>query len=354
MDPHPLRVLSLFSGIGGLDAGVRAACPAARTKVYVERDLYCTAVLAARMADGSLDAAPVWDSAESFPAGRFHGLIDCVIGGPPCQPISIAGRRKGAADDRWMWGITLDIVAATAPAVVFFENPANFLQEGAEGVIARLSDLGFRTAAEVVTAAEVGAPHGRERVFIMGHSNSGGRLLDGSTQGQQSSNGEDDRVPVPAGGAVGTSVRRTDRGAVADTESRGRAEQSRSHDAEGAVGSAVAGAGGRTLHGTTAEGVRGRDRVEPGRPSYLPAFPPPPGDLPAWLAIAARRPGLLPATETQSAVRPVAPGLPGILARPLRRQELHALGNACIPAQATLAWTMLWRQLAAKAPRSQD
>lgn len=89
------RILSLCSGVGQLDAGVRRALPSARTVLYVEREAYAAAVLVARMESGDLDEAPVWSDAEHVPTGTLHGRVDMVLGGIPCQPFSRAGERRG-------------------------------------------------------------------------------------------------------------------------------------------------------------------------------------------------------------------------------------------------------------------
>lgn len=94
-----MRVLSLFSGIGGLDLGVKLALPEARVVGYVEKDDYCRRVLTARMADGWLDEAPIHGDITSFDGTGWRGAVDLVCGGFPCQDISNAGKRAGIQDD---------------------------------------------------------------------------------------------------------------------------------------------------------------------------------------------------------------------------------------------------------------
>jgi site-specific DNA-cytosine methylase len=85
-----------------------------------------------------------------------------------CQPVSHAGRRKGTEDDRWLWGEGLRVVREAKPARVFFENPMGLRTLGLDAILAELSDMGYGGAWEVVAAADVGAPHLRKRIFIMG------------------------------------------------------------------------------------------------------------------------------------------------------------------------------------------
>jgi DNA (cytosine-5)-methyltransferase 1 len=90
--PTEINILSLCSGIGGLDLGVHAALRrmgyAPRTICYVEIEAFAAAILAHQMEQGYLDAAPIWSNLKTFPSGLFQGHVDMVIGGYPCQPFS--------------------------------------------------------------------------------------------------------------------------------------------------------------------------------------------------------------------------------------------------------------------------
>ncbi len=151
-----MRAASLFTGVGGLDLALGV-----EPVVQVEREPYCLDVLALR-----------WPGVERITDVRdYHpaeGSLDLVFGGPPCQPVSHAGRRKGDADDRWLWPEALRVVAEARPATVFFENPMGIRTLGLDGILAELTGLGYGGAWEVVAAADVGAPHLRKRIFIMG------------------------------------------------------------------------------------------------------------------------------------------------------------------------------------------
>ena len=172
MDIHTWNVLSLCSGVGGLDLGVRLAVPSARTVCYVEREAFAVAVLVARMQDKCLDEAPVWTDVKTFDGRPWDGKVDCIIGGYPCQPFSIAGSMRGADDERHLWPNILRIIRETKPDWCFFENVENHVRIGFENVRQDLLDSGFDVEAGIFTAAEVGASHGRSRLFILAHAKS--------------------------------------------------------------------------------------------------------------------------------------------------------------------------------------
>jgi DNA (cytosine-5)-methyltransferase 1 len=134
---------------------------------YVERDAFAASILVARMEDASLDRAPVWDDVASFDGCPWRGAVDIVTAGYPCQPFSVAGRRRGADDPRHLWPHVARIIGEVKPPFVFLENVAHHLRLGFPEVAAGLVGMGYRLAAGLFTAAEVGAPHKRERLFIL-------------------------------------------------------------------------------------------------------------------------------------------------------------------------------------------
>ena len=173
-----LNVLSLCSGVGGLDLGVELATGgAARVVCHVEREAFAAAILATRMEDETVARAPVWSDLRTFDGRPWRGVVDCVIGGYPCQPFSFAGRRGGDNDPRHLWPEVARIVEEAKPGIVFFENVGGHLTLGFADVRRQLEGLGYRVTAGLFTAAEVGAPHKRERLFILGVADtaSGGR-----------------------------------------------------------------------------------------------------------------------------------------------------------------------------------
>jgi DNA (cytosine-5)-methyltransferase 1 len=161
--------LSLCSGAGGLDLGLHLACPGYRTVGHVERETYAAATLVARMEDASLDPTPVWDDVATFDGRPWRGAVDIVTAGYPCQPFSVAGKRRGADDPRHLWPHVARIIGEIEPPFVFLENVAHHLRLGFPEVAGGLVGMGYRLAAGLFTAAEVGAPHRRERLFILAH-----------------------------------------------------------------------------------------------------------------------------------------------------------------------------------------
>ena len=160
--------LALCAGVGGLELGLRLALgPTYRTICYVEREAYCAEVLAARMAEGHLDLAPIWDDVTTFSGRDFCGTVDIVSSGLPCQPYSLAGKQSGHADVRAIWPHLIRIVRECEPGAVFIENVPPFLKHF-EPVWREIRKLGFGFAPpSIYSAQECGAPHIRRRLFIL-------------------------------------------------------------------------------------------------------------------------------------------------------------------------------------------
>ncbi|MCA3448642.1 MAG: DNA cytosine methyltransferase [Rhodobacter sp.] len=159
--------LSLCSGAGGLDLGLAIAIPGYRAVGHVERETFAAATLVARMEDASLDQAVVWDDVGTFDGRQWRGAVDIITAGYPCQPFSVAGRRLGTEDPRHLWPHVARIIGEVGPPFVFLENVAHHLRLGFSEVAAGLVGMGYRLAAGLFTAAEIGAPHKRERLFIL-------------------------------------------------------------------------------------------------------------------------------------------------------------------------------------------
>ena len=164
------RGISLCAGIGGLDLGLHLAEPGYRAVCHVERNSFAAATLVARMADKALAPAPVWDDLRSFDGRPWRGRVHIVTAGYPCQPFSLAGHRKGEGDPRHLWPEVARIVGEVAPEWCFFENVPGHLSLGLDVVAGDLQCLGYDVAAMVLSAAEVGGSHLRERLFILAHA----------------------------------------------------------------------------------------------------------------------------------------------------------------------------------------
>ena len=162
--------LSFCAGYGGIDLGLRRVLPGCRTIAYVEIEAFAIANLVAKMEAGELDQAPVWTDVKTFPAEQFHGLVDIVSGGYPCQPFSAAGKRLGTDDPRHLWPFLRGAVRAIRPSRVFFENVEGHISLGLSTVLSDLDEDGYRATWGIFSAAEVGASHQRKRVFILANS----------------------------------------------------------------------------------------------------------------------------------------------------------------------------------------
>ena len=170
-----LHGLSLCAGAGGIDLGLTIACAGYSTVCYVEREAYAAATLVARMEDKTLDSAPLWDDITTFDGHPWRGTVDILTGGYPCQPFSVAGKRKGSDDPRHLWPHFARIIGECQPEWVFLENVANHINIGYREVRGELENLGYRVTEGLFTAAEVGAPHKRQRLFVLAHAERGGR-----------------------------------------------------------------------------------------------------------------------------------------------------------------------------------
>ena len=164
--------VSLCAGYGGIDLGLKRAIPALRTIAFSEIEAFAAANLVAKMEAGLLDAAPLWTDLKTFPWAEFHGCVDILSGGYPCQPFSAAGKRLGADDPRHLWPHISAGIAAMRPAVCFFENVEGHISLGLREVISELESLGYKTTWGIFSASEVGAPHQRKRVFILAECSS--------------------------------------------------------------------------------------------------------------------------------------------------------------------------------------
>jgi len=168
-----MNELALFAGAGGGILGGHLL--GWRTVCAVEWEQYPASVLCARQNDGLLPPFPIWDDVQTFDGKPWRGIVDVVSGGFPCTDISIAGRGAGLdGESSSMWYHMARVVSEVRPRFVFVENSPMLIHRGIGRVLGDLSSLGFDTRWTVMGANEVGAPHQRDRTWIVAHSRHGG------------------------------------------------------------------------------------------------------------------------------------------------------------------------------------
>jgi DNA (cytosine-5)-methyltransferase 1 len=161
-----MNVLSLFSGIGGLELGLERA--GMTTVAQVEIDPYCRRVLAKHWPE-----VPRHDdvrTAVEWWWGKPRPPTDLICGGFPCQPISQAGQRLAQQDERWLWPTMAAVVRALRPRYVLVENVADLTARGMGDVLGDLAASGYDAEWDCIPASAVGAPHRRERIFIVAYT----------------------------------------------------------------------------------------------------------------------------------------------------------------------------------------
>ncbi len=294
-----LTIGSLFSGIGGLELGLEWA-GLGPVVWQVERERFCQCVLRHH-----------WPTAELHDdvckVGRSNlAPVDLICGGFPCQDVSPAGTRKGLAGSRsGLWSEYRRIVSELRPSWLVVENVAGGAAQWLDAVICELDALGYDCLPCPVSAADVGAPHRRERIFVVAHAN-------------------DRRKLQPSG---------------SEPDERGRSEDETGKATPDALGIC---------------GTQGREHLRPRQPYSQ-------GDAPlAPNSDDARREGPGPGEQAQgrqgstwnagwsleSGMVPLVHGLSGGMAGRRRRARIRALGNTVVPQCAeVVGWVI--RELAA-------
>lgn len=165
--------LALFAGagggiLGGLLLGWRTVCA-------VEIDPYARSVLLARQNDGTLAPFPVWDDIRTFDGRPWRGRVDVVSGGFPCTDISAAGKGAGIEGEQsGLWVEMARVIGEVRPRLAYVENSPMLTSRGLGRVLGDLAEMGFNARWGVVSAANTGAPHLRERIWIMAHADGAG------------------------------------------------------------------------------------------------------------------------------------------------------------------------------------
>lgn len=171
-----MRMLSLCSGIDGI--GLAAKWAGIETVGFCEIEPYPVKVLQKRF-----PGIPVFDDLRKLnkqmliDAGVItedgSRTIDLICAGYPCQPFSNAGKRLGEDDDRHLWPEVFRLIGELRPTWFFGENVAGHVSLGLDSVLTDLESEGYSARPFLLPAAAVEAPHGRARVFIVGHSERG-------------------------------------------------------------------------------------------------------------------------------------------------------------------------------------
>ena len=288
-----MNSLSLFSGAGG---GLLAEKYLLnwRSIGYVENNVYCQKVLAQRIEEGFLELAPLWGDIDEFiesgAVDQYKGLTDVVTGGFPCQPFSVAGRRKGKDDSRNCWPQTIEVIRRVRPRWFFGENVPGLLNSGYfPEILGSLAEAGYDARWIVLGADDVGAPHRRKRLWIVAtyqDALGSGRMVRETQEGRVQV--REQRELSPRGGERVSG----DSSDVADSDSAGP------------------------------QGFGRQPESVPSRPAVSPAGDSCQEDRPDWW-------------ELEPDVGRVAHGVAS------RVDRLKALGNGQVPLVAATAWKLL-------------
>jgi DNA (cytosine-5)-methyltransferase 1 len=166
-----MNELHLFAGAGG---GILGGLLLGHTPVCaVEIEPYCRKVLLQRQRDGILPVFPIWDDIKTFDGTPWRGRVDVVCGGFPCQDISSAGKGAGIEGERsGLWKEMDRVVREVGPDFVFVENSPMLTSRGLGTVLGDLAKLGYNARWGCISARAAGAPHMRNRMWILAtHSN---------------------------------------------------------------------------------------------------------------------------------------------------------------------------------------
>jgi len=213
--PGVMRKLSLFSGIGGIDLAAEWA--GIETVAFCEREPFPRRVL-----EKHWPGRPIYDDVRTLTREKLEedGIIgptrtiDLISAGYPCQPFSSAGKRKGKDDDRHLWPEVARLLEEIRPRWFLGENVAGHITLGLDDVLSELESIGYAAQAFVIPAAAVGAPHRRDRVFVLGYAERIGCA--GESRGRTEQESENGHLRVEARILVDTNSQRL--------QKRGRSE----------------------------------------------------------------------------------------------------------------------------------
>lgn len=181
----------------GLERGIERTGINVRVACYVEIEAFIIENLVQQMEQGVLAKAPIWADVKTFNGEGFRGKVHGITGGYPCVGESLVGLLQGRNDPRFLWPDFERIIKASRPIWGFFENVANHLNESFPYVLASLRDMGYAVEAGIFSAVEAGAPHIRERLFILAVDNSYIKGLEGYTRDEIKSERKGQRGSTP-------------------------------------------------------------------------------------------------------------------------------------------------------------
>jgi DNA (cytosine-5)-methyltransferase 1 len=213
-----VRLLDLFSGIGGFSLGLERA--GMQTMAFCEKNPFCREVLAKHW-----PSVPCYENVYELTGEIIEhdiGPIDIIAGGFPCQPYSVAGKQRGEDDDRDLWPQMRRLISEVRPRWVCGENVAGLIHLGLDRVLSDLDALGYAVQTFVIPACAVDAPQRRARLWILAHADGVGR--DGQREPEHAEL-ESTRRDEPDRRSKG---RRRNGTAVADTDGTGCSQQRRS------------------------------------------------------------------------------------------------------------------------------
>lgn len=349
-----------------LDEGVRAGCEflgiEQRTVCYVEREAFAASTLVKHMEAGTLDPAPIWSDLVTFDGTAWRGRVDCITAGFPCQPHSVAGKRKGTDDERWLWQDITRIIRDVSPRLIFLENVRGLLSSGGfTPVITTLVSLGFDIEWGVLAASQVGATHQRERIFILANRDGlwkqqskrsqrkgGGRFIDSSKKLGHTDGDGLQTWGQPSRSPTQYTLHCSSSRSMANTRC---VQSSQRHEQDRCAASAQctdqsddrSAASSCQLANPQCIGLRSRGRSDDRddrtvtHPNSQFIFAPSPQSS-YWRAVIADAPYLAPATEPDVCL--LANGM-AYLVDASRSDQIRACGNGVVPLQAASAFVAL-------------
>lgn len=175
---------SLFAGIGGMDLGLERAGWECRWQVEI--DEWCRKVLTKHWPD-----VPKYTDVREVGGDNLE-RVDLIAGGFPCQPVSLMGHRLAQFDPRWLWPEFGRLVGELRPRYVLVENVTGLLTAGVGDVLGDLAACGYDAEWQCIPAAAVGAPHIRDRIFILAYPTGSQRPIFGRVPDRQLGNQADD------------------------------------------------------------------------------------------------------------------------------------------------------------------